>query len=156
MSLISGQYTSEAQYLSNICNEKSGTLHETFNLTQTSQTVWGVATDWCKAAQTSRVTRLVLKGQLSQVDRVLATPVIDLSGFHTNPTIKYPTAFKQSPLCFRLNQRDSGFREGGFGRIGWVIPRQTSAVVRVSGFITSVIAAGTGVLGVVFFCKSSF
>ena len=125
MSLISGQYTSEAQYLTNICNEKSGTLHETFNLTQTSQTVWGVATDWCKAAQTSRVTRLVLKGQLSQVDRVLATPVIDLSGFHTNPTIKYPTAFKQAPLCFRLNQRDSGFREGGFGRIGWVILRQT-------------------------------
>ena len=31
-----------------------------------------------------------------------------------------------------------------------------SVVVRVSGFITSVIAAGTGVLGVVFFCKSSF
>ena len=31
-----------------------------------------------------------------------------------------------------------------------------SVVVRVIGFITGIIAAGTGVLGVVVFCKSSF
>ena len=31
-----------------------------------------------------------------------------------------------------------------------------SVIVRVIGFITGIIAAGTGVLGVVVFCKSSF
>ena len=94
---------------------------------------------------------------MDQVDRVLSTPVSDCCVFHIKSTTRYSTistAFKYHPVFLRLRISEIA----DFGKVdlvgsGGSFHDKPSVAVRVSGFITSVIAAGTGVLGVVFFLQ---